>query len=65
MNTPLQTEVPAALLVQAQQFVDHGWAGNVNELLAESLRRYLESHQESLLEQQVQSDVEWGLHGDD
>lgn len=65
MNTTIQTEVPAALLQQAQLFVERGWAGNVQELLAESLRRYLESHQETLLEQYVQADVDWGLHGDD
>lgn len=65
MNTTIKTEVPAALLQQAQLFVERGWAGNVQELLAESLRRYLESHQEALIEQYVQADVEWGLHGDD
>jgi hypothetical protein len=37
----------------------------MQELLAESLRRYLESHQEALLEQAVRDDVQWGLHGDD
>lgn len=65
MNTTIQTEIPAALLKQAELFVSHGWAGNMQELLAESLRRYLESHQELLLEQSVREDVEWDLHGDD
>jgi Arc/MetJ-type ribon-helix-helix transcriptional regulator len=65
MNTTIQTEVPPSLLRQAQDLVDRGWASNVQDLMAESLRRYLESHQESLLEQHVQADVAWGLHGDD
>jgi hypothetical protein len=65
MNTTIQTEIPPSLLRQAQALVDRGWASNVQDLMAESLRRYLESHQESLLEQHVQADVEWGLHGDD
>ena len=45
--------------------VEHGWANNMQELMVESLRRYLESHPESLQEQFVLDDVEWGLRGKD
>jgi hypothetical protein len=65
MPTLIQAELPDALWQQAQIFVQRGWADNVQELIAESLRRYLESHQEALIEQFILDDVEWGLHGED
>jgi hypothetical protein len=34
-------------------------------VVTESLRRYLESHQEALVQQFVQEDVRWGLGGND
>lgn len=63
MNTTIQTEVPTALLQRAQLLVERGWAGNVQELLAKALRRYLESHQDILLEQFVPANVERNLQG--
>jgi hypothetical protein len=32
-------------------------------LLAEALRRFLESHSGDLTEAMIQEDVNWGLHG--
>ena len=46
-------------------FVKDGWASNFNELLADALRRFLESHSARVTESMVVSDVQWGLHGDD
>jgi len=43
--------------------VERGWATDVEAIVAESLRRYLESHQEILTEQFIQEDVTWGLQG--
>lgn len=63
MKTTIQTALPSELLSRAQAFVDEGWAGNIDELLAEALRRYLESHAADLTEQFLREDVEWGLHG--
>lgn len=59
----IQTEVPERLVQQANRLVEHGWANNMQELIVESLRRYLESHPESLQEQFLLDDVEWGLRG--
>ena len=42
-----------------------GWASNLEEVINEALRRYLDSHQEVLTESFIQDDVEWGLHGED
>jgi hypothetical protein len=37
----------------------------MDELIAESMRRYLEAHQESMSERFIREDVAWGLHGRD
>jgi Arc/MetJ-type ribon-helix-helix transcriptional regulator len=65
MSSTIQAEVPDQLWQQAQTLVQQGWAGNVQEIIVESLRRYLESHQDILAETFIQEDVEWGLHGED
>ena len=65
MTTAIQAELPPELLAQAQAFVEEGWATDVNELLAEALRRYLESHSSQLSETFIREDVEWGLNGNE
>ena len=61
----VSTEIPDRLLQQAHVLVQSGWANNIQELMVESLRRYVESHQEALSEQFLREDIAWGLHGDD
>ncbi len=61
--TTLQTQIPDQLLQQAQYLVQQGWVANMDELIAESMRRYLESHREAMTEQFIREDVDWGLHG--
>lgn len=63
MSNVIHTEIPEQLLRQAQRMVERGWAQNVEALVAESLRRYLESHPEELTEQFIRDDVMWGLRG--
>lgn len=65
MKTAIRAELPAELVHQAQAFVEGGGAGDLDELLAEALRRYLESHASSLSEAFIREDVKWGLHGDE
>lgn len=65
MTTTIHAEIPAQLAKQAQQMVDRGWAANIESIVAESLRRYLESHQDVLTEQFIRDDVAWGLKGND
>jgi hypothetical protein len=65
MSTAIQAELPPELLAQARAFVEEGWATDVNELLAEALRRYLESHSSQLSETFIREDVEWGLKGNE
>lgn len=65
MTTLIQAELPDQLVQQARRMVERGWAADVDSIIAESLRRYLESHQEHLNEQFIREDVEWGLKGSD
>ena len=65
VKAAIQAELPEELLTQARLFVADGWAADFNELLAESLRRFLESHATRLTEAFVKDDVKWGLHGSD
>ncbi len=61
----LHAQLPDRLMQQAQSMIDRGWASSMESLVTESLRRYLESHQEAMTEQFIDEDVEWGLHGRD
>ncbi len=61
----IQAKLPPELMARALSFVEEGWASNLDELLVESLRRFLESHSSRMTESFVMSDVQWGLHGDD
>lgn len=63
--TTLQTQIPDQLIQQAQYLVQQGWIANIDELIAEAMRRYLESHREAMAEQFIKEDVDWGLHGQD
>ena len=64
MSSAIHAEIPDQLWLQAQTLVRQGWASSMEEVVNESLRRYLESHQDVLTEAFIQDDVEWGLHGD-
>lgn len=64
-TTVVQTEIPDGLLTQAQDLVAAGWFRNLDELMLDALRRFLESHQGELMEEFIRQDVEWGLRGDE
>jgi len=63
MKTAIQAELPAELLAEARAFVEQGSIGDFDELLAEALRRYLESHSTRLAESFIREDLAWGLRG--
>jgi hypothetical protein len=65
MNNIIQAEIPEQLCQQAELLIQQGWASNLQEIINDALRRYLESHQELLTEAFIQEDVEWGLRGND
>ena len=64
-TTVIQTEIPIGLITQAQKLVDAGWFRDIDDLMLDALRRFLDSHREDLLEAFIRQDVEWGLTGDD
>jgi hypothetical protein len=45
--------------------VDSGWFRDLDELVSDALRRFVESHRAELMERSILEDVEWGLHGDE
>ena len=61
----IEAELPAALAERARAFVAEGCASDLDELLAEALRRFLESRTSELTEAFMKEDVQWGLRGDD
>jgi len=58
-------KLPPRLAEQAQTYIQSGWFPDLDTLLAEALRRYIETHQAELMERYIWQDVEWGLHGHD
>lgn len=65
MSTTVHADLPDQLARHGQELVRNGWVPDMNTLLTEALRRYLESHQEALAEAHLCEDVQWGLHGQD
>ena len=63
MKTAIQAELPEELVKEARAFVEQGSVSDFNELLAEALRRYLESHSTRLAESFIREDMAWGLRG--
>ena len=63
IKTAIQAELPEELVAEARAFIEQGSVGDFDELLAEALRRYLESHSTRLTESFIRDDVAWGLRG--
>lgn len=61
----IQTDVPVRLLGEMQMLVETGWFRDLDELMSDALRRFVESHRAELMERFILEDVEWGLHGDE
>ena len=64
-TAPIRAEVPVPLLAQLQALVDQGWFRDLDDLVLDALRRFVDSHPAELMEVFVREDVEWGLHGRD
>ena len=65
MSMHIETNIPDQLWQQAQSMVEQGWIDNMDSLISESIRRYIESHQQTTSEDFIRDDVDWGLHGED
>jgi Arc/MetJ-type ribon-helix-helix transcriptional regulator len=62
-KTVVQIEIPDWLLAEAQTLVSAGWFRDLNELMLDALRRFLEFHRADMMEAFIRQDVEWGLSG--
>ncbi|MBI3952232.1 MAG: CopG family transcriptional regulator [Acidobacteria bacterium] len=64
-TTTVQAELPTQLLTQLEVLINDGWFEDVNDVIVNALRRFLETHRPELMEHYIREDVEWGLHGTD
>ena len=63
--TTVEARLPARLVEEMQALVADGWYRDLDDLLADALRRYLDVRQPELRERFFRQDVEWGLRGED
>ena len=61
----VQAHFPERLLHEANILVKQGWFDNLDSVLQEALRRYLDAHQADLLDRFIREDVAWGIGGKD
>jgi Arc/MetJ-type ribon-helix-helix transcriptional regulator len=64
-TTTVRAELPIRLVAQMESLIDDGWFQNINDLIVDALRRFLETHRSELMEGYIWQDVEWGLRGKD
>jgi Arc/MetJ-type ribon-helix-helix transcriptional regulator len=64
-TTTVQAELPAQLFAQLESLINDGWFEDINDVMVNALRRFLETHRPELMERYIWEDVEWGLHGED
>jgi hypothetical protein len=63
--TLVEAHLPTRLLEEARTLVREGWYRDLDDLLVDALRCYVDARRPELLERFYRQDVEWGLHGED
>jgi hypothetical protein len=48
-----------------QTRVMDGWFKDIESVVEEAIRRYIESHPVDITDKFIKEDIEWGLHGTD
>lgn len=61
----IETQIPSRLFGEMKSLVEAGWFRDLDELILDALRRFVESHRTELMEDLIREDVEWGLRGGD
>ena len=59
----INTQIPQALLDNMNLLVKEGWYLDIDSIIIDALRHYIDSHQPELMEKFIREDVEWGLDG--
>lgn len=54
-------ELPTELTAPARTFVKESWASDLDELLTDALRRFLEPHSSRVTEAFIMEDLQWGF----
>ena len=62
-NTTIEVKIPPKIATSLNQLVDDGWYNDTQSIVVEALRRFLDSHSPQLMQQFIQEDLDWGLHG--
>jgi Arc/MetJ-type ribon-helix-helix transcriptional regulator len=62
--TTVQANLPTRLVAQVESLIAEGWFQDMDDLIADALRRLLDTHRPELMEHYILKDVEWGLHGE-
>ncbi len=60
----VEARFPERLLDEAKALVKEGPFQDLESVLQEALRRYLDAHRSELLDRFVREDIAWGLGGD-
>ena len=61
----VEARFPERLIDEAKALVKEGWFEDLDSVLQEALRRYLDAHRSELLDRFVREDIAWGLDGKD
>jgi Arc/MetJ-type ribon-helix-helix transcriptional regulator len=65
MSKQFEIHIPDQLWQQAQSMVKQGWINNMDSLIVESMRRYIESHQPTTHDDLIREGIDWSLRGND
>ncbi len=61
----LSIDISPQIYNDIQTRVMEGWFKDIESMVEEAMRRYIESHPIDITEQFIKEDIEWGLQGDD
>lgn len=64
-TTTVEAVLPTRLVAQMESLINLGWFPGMDDLIADAVRRFLETHTPELIEHSIWQDVEWGLRGTD
>lgn len=64
MTKSIQADIPEQFVEQAAILVRDGWDMDLDEILADALRRCLNAHSAEFNEAFIREDLYWGLRGE-